>query len=146
MELIELYNNLKRFNQEIDQFVDDFIIDNQSSFVDANIEQLARGEDAEGKAMPVYRNPEYAAMKRSMGSRSGDRWDLNLFGDFTGRMKMDNSKNIFSTDSKSAKLLKATQSVDLDIFGVQPRMMDELIKDQLLGDFQTATQKSLGLI
>lgn len=143
MDIQHLSNNLKTLTAAFEPITDKFHTDHAADYIDLNQEALSVGEDAFGVKLPTYANDEYAAWKRSRGSKSGDNWDLNLDGGFYAGMKMDHNSEIFSTDSKARKLVDLTNSVDNDIFGVQPKRLDQYAKDQLIPEFNDLMLKKL---
>lgn len=140
MDLQTLYNNVNQLISGWTQFEDDVFDAVKPDLIDINAEQLNVGDDAEGSAMPEYANSSYARFKLSRGSRSNGRWDLNLTGSFQSKMKINDDGQIFSTDSKARKLTDITNSLDLDIFGVQKDRLSQynkeyaapMIKDMIL--------------
>jgi hypothetical protein len=145
MDIYQLSDNVQKIVDDFDTMADEFIFDHAADFVDINAAQLMDGEDAMGDLMPEYRSDAYANLKRSVGSKGHGRWDYNLTGSFQSLMQMDKGGQIFSTDSKAAKLEAATKSVELDIYGVQPKRMDKYIADQLKPDFELLMRKEMGI-
>ena len=135
MDIQKLNANLQSLTSTFDTVTDKFHTDHAADYIDLNQEAMDMGEDAVGAKLPTYSNKSYEEWKRARGGKSGAFWDLKLDGGFRAGMKMNNRFEIFSTDSKADKLVDLTNSNDNDIFGVQPKRLDQYAKDQLIPEF-----------
>lgn len=143
MDIQQLSKNLQSLTSTYEAVTDKFHTDHASDYIDLNQAALDVGEDAVGAKLPTYSNKAYAAWKRSRGGKSGEHWNLDLYGGFRAGMKMNNRDEIFSTDSKAEKLVSLTNANDNDIFGVQPKRLDQYAKDQLIPEFNDLMLKKL---
>ena len=143
MDIQKLNANLQSLTSTFDTVTDKFHTDHAADYIDLNQEAMDMGEDAVGAKLPTYSNKSYEEWKRARGGKSGAFWDLKLDGGFRAGMKMNNRFEIFSTDSKADKLVDLTNSNDNDIFGVQPKRLDQYAKDQLIPEFNDLMLKKL---
>ena len=142
MDIQEFSNKIEALVSDFDSLTDAFYLSYKPDFIDLNEQALDIGEDALGDKLPEYRNPEYAALKQSLGSKSGKHWDLKLEGDFRRGLKMDDAGNIFSTDSKSSTFERL---LGRDIYGAQTKLLDTFIVEQITPDFDAILRKQLGI-
>lgn len=143
MDIQHLSNNLKTLTAAFEPITDKFHTDHAADYIDLNQEAMDMGEDAVGAKLPTYSNKAYEKWKTARGGKSGGHWNLDLYGGFRAGMKMNNRFEIFSTDSKADKLVDLTNSNDNDIFGVQPKRLDQYAKDQLIPEFNDLMLKKL---
>jgi hypothetical protein len=81
--------------------------ENKEYAADLITDQLTHGIKGDGEELMQYRNDEYAAFKRSIGSMSSPVADLKLSGDYHSSIKMevgDKEGVVSSTDSKDVRL------------------------------------------
>ena len=132
MDIQTLASNISQFVASYDNVERAFYEQCKPLFVDANSDALDVGEDSEGNKLPEYRNPQYAQLKRSRGSKSGGHWDWKLTGESRSKMVMRSDGFITSLDDKTDKLVRFAGG---EVFGVQQKRFDELVQDQLIPDF-----------
>jgi len=125
--LIKLASNIKNINLQI---VGEIVLKkNEAEILDANIEQLSRGEDADGAKFPEYANEDYFNTKRGEGliEKAGNHYNFLLEGDFRkGFMAKYQNDNMIidSTDSKREKLVELVSG--WEIFGIQDKNIEKL--------------------
>jgi hypothetical protein len=112
---------------------------NEAKIIDANIEQLKRGEDASGSKFPEYEYESYYKGKASQGltEQAGKHYNLLLTGDFREGFfaKFENANMIIdSKDEKRNKLVRLVPGQP--IFGTQDRELEKINPD-LIEDLQT---------
>lgn len=80
---------------------------NKEIFADLITGQLEQGIKGDGENLLSYRSAEYAAFKRSIGSKSSPVADLKLSGKYHRSIILEANKNkaaIVSSDEKDAEL------------------------------------------
>jgi hypothetical protein len=109
----------------------------ESELIDLNTSQLEIGKMSTGEDTPEYSNPDYGAMKRSEGSKSGNNYDYKLEGDFYEGWKIDFEATSLiwdSTDSKTSKLTSPPFGTK-DVFGIAPFNYNQA-GEEISSDFQ----------
>lgn len=103
--------------------------------IDANLDQLMRGEDSEGnKIDPPYASAHYANFKLTLNPAGVV--DLKLTGSFHNKWRMNaNNWPIYftSTDEKEPEL---TEKYGSDIYGVQQESLGEINQKNILPEVQ----------
>ena len=112
--------NLKNLNlQEIEARV---LKKNEAELIDENVNQLKRGEDANGGKFPEYASSDYYKGKASQGLlfNAGKHFNFYLEGDFTEKFFLKQNNNNSEIDSKDSKRDKLVNLVSgQPIFGIQ---------------------------
>jgi hypothetical protein len=103
---------------------------NEDELLDVNRSQLLEGIDADGKRLRRYRNPKYAALKRTMNSKGVT--DLRFTGRLYDAMFLDASKFAVIYDSKDSKAPMLKQKYG-NIFGIT-KQNEEMVAGEILGD------------
>ena len=119
----EYVARLKTINEQvIDSGILKIVQDTKNQAIDLNTKQLFSGRDASGQSLGGYRNPDYAAFKRSLNPAGVV--DLKLTGDFYQGFfaKTDSFPVTFdSTDEKTSELKQKYGQ----IFGLDPTSLEE---------------------
>lgn len=114
---------LKTINEQvIDSGILKIVQDTKNQAIDLNTKQLFEGRDANGQSLGGYRNPNYAAFKRSLNPAGVV--DLKLTGDFYQGFfaKTDSFPVAFdSTDEKTSELKQKYG----EIFGLDQTSLEE---------------------
>ena len=118
MNLRELANRANNF--DVNKEIISSIKEHQAEIVDANVEQLMKGFDSEGKRLEKYSSPEYARMKNQMNPAPGiGNPDLRLEGQFHEAFFVaEINKDFFKISSKDWKREKLIRWYGIDIFGL----------------------------
>jgi len=106
---------LKKFTQRIEAidntlmvgFVTSSMEENKAIFEDLVTGQLSEGKDGDGDDLLQYQSDEYAAFKKSIGSKSSPVADLKLTGAYHRSIMLETTKksaSIVSRDEKDAEL------------------------------------------
>lgn len=106
---------LRRFTERINQLtpavmngiVASSLNANKEIFADLITGQLEQGIKGDGENLKTYASAEYAAFKRSIGSKSSPVTDLKLTGAYHRSIMLEASKDkaaIVSTDNKDEEL------------------------------------------
>lgn len=83
-----LIKTLEQLPKLMPRMFDAIIKDNIEELEDLNAEQLELGEDAKMDSLAKYRNPDYARMKKAIGSLSSPVADLKLTGEYHRDIKV----------------------------------------------------------
>jgi hypothetical protein len=105
MDIEQLNKNLQSL--DFDKLVSGAITATENDIIKLNREQLNFGFDAEDGQMPFYKSKEYAAYKKSRGSKAGGRVDLKLEYNFQRLFYIKQTKTeiqVLSKDKKAPKL------------------------------------------
>lgn len=135
--IVALANKMKTLNlQEIEKRV---LQKHQSEIIDSNIEQLKRGEDAEGNKLPEYEYESYYKGKAAQGLlfNAGRHWNFILEGDFTGGFYVYQKQNNAIIDSRDSKRERLVRKVmPQPIFGLQDNELKELEQNYLIEEIE----------
>lgn len=115
----------------------------EALIVDANTEQLMRGEDSEGNVIdPPYASKHYAELKLFLNPAGVV--DLNLTGAFHAKFRLVVSKGwpayLYSTDKKAPEL---KEKYGKDIYGVQQESLDDIVDSSILPKVQAYYQREV---
>lgn len=110
--------------KEILKIVDEF----EPVALDLNTAQLMDGKDSKGQLLAPYRNPEYAAFKRTLNSKGVT--DLKLTGDFHQSFFQDVTKFPVAFGATDEKTDELVQGYGEEIFGMDKSNTEEF-SDQL---------------
>jgi hypothetical protein len=75
----------------------------EAEIIDLNVSQLSEGQDSKGKLMPEYRSQEYETYKKSKGSKSNGRYDLQDEGDYVSGVFTEPDEEGLIIDTKDSK-------------------------------------------
>jgi len=108
----------------------------EAEIIDLNTGQLEVGKLSTGKDTREYSNPEYAKLKKSMGSKSGNNMDFKLEGDFYEGFEIDFNNTELTFDSTDEKTAKLTSNLfgGIDIFGLTDENWNEILDELDIGE------------
>jgi hypothetical protein len=110
-------------SQDIEDMLLKVVVESKNQAIDLNTDQLFSGKDANGQSLGQYRNPNYAAFKRSLNPAGVV--DLKLSGDFYQGFFARTDKfpiTFSSTDEKTGELM---QKYGTEIFGLNQDSLEE---------------------
>lgn len=135
MDLQQLQKNIKSIITNFDALIVEFLEYYVPELIDLNTQQLKEGYLADGERTWEYASEDYAKLKRSLGSISGDHADLKLTGDFHDAFFADVNKDRIVIDSKDEKRGKLVFKYTQEIFGIERDRLDEFIESTLTPAF-----------
>jgi hypothetical protein len=136
-KLIEWERKLRRVKEpRLEKDILKILKSEEAALVDANTDQLMRGEDSEGNEIdPPYRSRNYAEFKLFLNPAGVV--DLNLTGAFHAKFKLVTSKGwpayLYSTDKKAPEL---EGKYGRDIYGVQEETLGDINQSSILPKVQ----------
>ncbi len=123
-KITDYYNKLKTITPEvIEKGLLKVVEESKNQAIDLNTKQLFQGRDSQGQSLMGYRNPQYAAFKRSLNPAGVT--DLKLTGSFHESFfaKTDSFPVMFSSsDEKTGELM---QKYGKEIFGLDQNNLEE---------------------
>jgi len=117
-------------------------------FLEAQKEQLGRGENRDGKIIGTYSQAteNIAKLENTRKPKiAGQAYNFEYYGDFFDDMVLDvfeDSASFFSTDPKTEELIKKYEG----LFGLQEDELEKIIKDIIAPAFSNEIRKVLQLI
>jgi hypothetical protein len=128
----ELKNNVDSVINNLDKIIVEAMVAEKEAIIDLNVSNLEKGINTEGNNVGEYESPEYAQLKKSMGSKSPlGIVDTKLTGDFHEGFY---AEPYYGSSPETSGLFinsKDEKSDDLDrkygnLFGLTPDNNDEL--------------------
>ena len=139
-EVYEIWSNI-----DFDTLVDESIKENEPEIIDAQVDQMKHGLNADGSLIGQYATTpggepsEYAKAKNAQNSLPGlGNVDLILTGDFSENIILKYDKTFIqpiSTDEKNEKLTTGNQGYGANVFGLMKEKLAELVQNSILPTF-----------
>jgi hypothetical protein len=129
----DLHNKVKAIRDTMDEMLVKAMVTHKEEIIDLNVSQLELGMDSSGESItPEYASPEYAQLKKSMGSKAPlGTPDTKLTGDFHSGFfaegivsGYEGASGLFmdSHDEKADKLSRQYSN----LFGIAPQNIEEM--------------------
>lgn len=141
----DLLANLKLIDVVNDAI--EVVVATKEEMAKLNVEQLAEGQDSEGKKLsPKYRNRSYARKKNQMNLTPGfGNPDLILTGAFTEKLSVAVSGQSFSFSSGDSKRPDLVSKYGDNIFGLNEKQQQYYNEEVFLPEFQEIITVKTGL-
>lgn len=116
-------------------------------FLEAQKEQLGRGENVDGNIIGTYSfaTEQLAKLENTRQPKiAGEPYNFQYYGDFFDDMVLDvfaDKASFYSEDSKTAELVKKYKG----LFGLQDETLKNVIQKYIVPAFQKQVRKELNL-
>ena len=130
MNIVQAIRDVDSVLIDINNIVVEAIMENEAEIIGLNISQLSEGFGASGNKLPEYESDEYFSAKKAQGliEGAGRNYNLLLEGDFRSGFFIEKTGDQAWMDSKDDKTRRLEDLTNVDIFGIMPKNIPELLR------------------